>query len=153
MWKQSEDTFQCRWWNISPEKEHVSPPNKPLTGILDQFSVFLHSKSTTIQENLDTELLEASENIPPVLPIEDPISGGKLNTFRILTSDDVQPLNEVTNEILCPHPFPIWLPKLFTKCLLPTMTHIIYKSLESSILLNTLKEARVTLWIKNIQSW
>ena len=41
-----------------------------------------------------------------------------------------------------------WLLKKFTECLLLTMTHIINKSLESSVLLNTLKEARVTLLLK-----
>ena len=125
------------------------PPDIPLKDVLDQFSGFLHTKFTTIQNNLDVELLEAPGGIPSVLCIQDSIPGGKLNTFRILKADNVQKLTMKSSTKSCVHnPLPTWLLKTFTEPVLPTMMNIINKSLESCVFPNTLKKGRVTLLLK-----
>ena len=119
------------------------PPDIPLKDVLNKCSVFFHITITTHRENLDFELLKAPDNLPPVLRIQDAIPGGKLNTFRILASDYVQKLiMKLTMKSCVLNPLPTWLLNKFIKPHLYTMTHIIKKSLESSVFPNTLEEAR-----------
>ena len=109
--KWPEGTFQSSRRNIRMEKGTCFAS---WHDVLDQFNVFFHTNITTIRENLDAKPLEAPDNLPSVLPIEDPIPGGiKVKYFQdtylklCAETDD-----EVFYEILSP--LLTWLLKLLS---------------------------------------
>ena len=104
---------------------------------LTSFSVIFHTKITTISENIDDELLDARDNIPSGLHRETSIPGGKLDTFRILPSDDVQKVIMKSPTNCCVlDPLLTRLVKRLSEPLLPTITRITNKSLESGVFAN-----------------
>ena len=61
----------------------ILSPHTSFEDVLDSFSQ-LHTKITSIRQNLDTEILHATRNYLSVLPIDDPTPRGQLMTFNNL---------------------------------------------------------------------
>ena len=134
---------------LGRKKEQSLPPHENLKDVLDKFSVFFHTKINTIRQNLDAEIQLQTDNLPSVLPIHDPPLEARMNEFNMLSVEDVRKLVAKSPTKSCGlDPLPTWLLKKIVNPLLPTMTHIINKSLQSSIFPQALKYARVTPLLK-----
>ena len=138
---------------LGRKKQQSLPPHDSLKDVLDRFSVFFHTKISNIRAQLDSEVLDPpTSNLPSVLPIEDRQPEGSLETFRILTVDNVKKLVTKSPTKSCGlDPLPTWLLKKFVEPLLPTITHIINTSLQSGVFPPALKHARVTPLLKKPQ--
>jgi hypothetical protein len=147
-------TDQKKLFNVVDEilgrkKEQVLPPHTALKDVLDRFSTFFHAKIVTIRHCLDAELFHSSTNYPSLLPIDDPPPTSQLTELRPLTTDEIQKIVlRSPNKSCVLDPMPTWLLKKFTEPLIPTITDIVNKSIQSSIFPSALKEARVTPLIK-----
>jgi hypothetical protein len=134
---------------LGRKKEQTLPPHDSLKDLSDKFSIFFHAKITSIRESLVSEFQAPSHHPSSVLPINDTPQQGKLPSFRILTNDDVQKLITKSPTKSCAlDPLPTWLLKKVAEPLLPTMTSIINKSLQTSVFPSALKIARVTPLLK-----
>jgi hypothetical protein len=134
---------------LGRKKERSLPPNSSLKDVLDRFSTFFHSKISNIRRNLDTENDMITSHHPTVLPVNDPTPTGILSTFTPLTTDDVLRIIMKSPTKSCElDPIPTWLLKKIVDSLLPTITDIINKSVQTSVFPPALKHARVTPLLK-----
>jgi hypothetical protein len=134
---------------LGRKKERKLPPHSSLKDILNSFSSFFHTKISSIRQKLDTEVTDTLLTYLSVLPVEDPVPGSKLTTLNELCMDDIRKLVMKSPSKSCMlDPLPTWLLKKLLEPLLPALTDIVNKSIESSIFPPSLKNARVTPLLK-----
>ena len=125
--------------------KQVFPANQSHDDLAKGFGEYFVSKISTIRQNLD----EAGSNEPEGLPSVPKFMGAALDTFRPANNDEIRSIiMKSSNAFSSLDPLPTWLLKANLDILLPCITNLVNKSLESGVVPTEFKKAIVKPLLK-----
>ena len=127
--------------------KQVFPANQSHDDLAKSFGDFFVSKIHTIRRNMDETGSYELEGLPMVLVPK--FMGAALYTFRPANNDEIRSIIMKSSNAFCSlDPLPTWLLKANINIVLPCITKIVNKSLESGVVPNEFKKAIVKPLLK-----